>query len=382
MKNKYSYVLGSFRLRNSEIIDYVSRNIVDEIDPNKRILVDTGLSYNVDHIIGNRISTKVDIMSKFGVDHISNFNEYLTTHLRLLGVDHLEYGLVHFYEPGWEDLLELLHSDERIRKVGVSNFNIDQLKEHFDKFGFYPKANQIEFSVIYHDIELVNFCKDNGIEVFGYGVLGGIHSSKLVIREYTVDELINFAMSNRVIPILRSDSIIHMNELIRAIDLSSEGNLSSEIEINTGSYSYELSENNKDPRALNKFRYDNPLCASKVEIYNGKYYIKILTLDPSNFLAYAKRKIISQKLSKENSDLLYGYDEVNREFMMITDYLLRDKYDFIDQGFKVKWTSDDTIVFIKNDVKVMINYVMVDDENRMIKSGSCHARVFRKQIEF
>jgi hypothetical protein len=377
MENKYRYVLGSFRLRDTKVLDCMAKIAYnrDLVSP-QRILIDTGLSYNVDHIIYQCSQRNFDVMSKFGVDHIKGFHQHLTNHLRFLGVDYLEYALVHFYEPNWEELVKLMKNDSRIHNVGVSNFNVSQITEYYNTFGEYPAANQIEFSIMYHDLELVKFCREHDIEVFGYGVLGGIHNSKLAIREYSLEGLIGFAVENGVTPIFRTDSFQHMWKNFVAYEKCLRGDIKLDVEITSGNYNYELSAEVKDPRALNKFKYDNPSCAAKVKV-NG---VSILTLDQTN-VEFEKCKIIRQKLTEVDKHFLNTYEEVPRDFMMITDYLVREK--FSHDPTNIVSTSDDTIVFKdwKGNKTKLVSYVMLDDEDHMIKSGSCHARVFRKEIQ-
>lgn len=376
IKDKYDLVIGSFRLMDSHALDVI-------LDERGRVLIDTGLSYNVDHVITRCLSTSslVDICSKFGVDHINRFDEKFKKHLTFLGKDHLEYALIHFYEEGWEELASLLidyMGKGLIKHVGVSNFNITQIKEFFDKFGFYPTVNQIECSVRYHDPELIKFCHEHDIEVMAYGVLGGIHASKQYVREYTVEYLLWFVANHLgAVPILRSDNTEHLDHLATVYDCLRKRYLDvSEFDASVvKEFSYTLNSEVKDDRALNKFRYDKP---KHVVLYNaaGESFVSI----DSRVSEYVTPSKVLKIDSLDHQSLIdMGYTPIDRSYMMITDYLLDIKY--FTENHKVRVAYDDLIVMIGPQYKYKaFSVVMLDESNSMIKSGSCKASVYVKTI--
>ncbi|XP_074034995.1 aldo-keto reductase Mvan_2161-like [Leptinotarsa decemlineata] len=68
------------------------------------------------------------------------------------------------------------------RNIGVSNFNLDQLKELLaNDHGVKPAVNQIEWNPNYHPDEVVAFCiVEEGIVVQGYSSLGGTSNQDLL----------------------------------------------------------------------------------------------------------------------------------------------------------------------------------------------------------
>ena len=73
-------------------------------------------------------------------------------------------------------LVDLLKS-EKVKKVGVSNHNLEQIK-HVDKIlkdaGYKLHAIQNHYSLLYRTIEtagILDYCKENDIAVFSYMVL-------------------------------------------------------------------------------------------------------------------------------------------------------------------------------------------------------------------
>jgi diketogulonate reductase-like aldo/keto reductase len=74
-----------------------------------------------------------------------------------------------------------LYDQKRIRSIGVSNFNFDDLKDLIDQTGFVPHVNQISFFAGIHNKqkETLAFCKKHNILVEAYSPLAIGHALKL-----------------------------------------------------------------------------------------------------------------------------------------------------------------------------------------------------------
>lgn len=366
ISNKYACVLGSFRLKSDEIVrealDYVSG----------RILLDTGVSYNIDHLLTNldpKYANRIDICSKFGVDHFSEFDFYLTNHLRFLNKEKLTYGLIHFYEDGWKKLCQLMIDDPRIENVGVSNFSIEQIEEYKDYFGEYPSVLEIEFSRRYHDEELIEFCHNHGIEILAYGVLGGIHASKEYIREYLLEDLIAYPVKFDIIPIIRTDCKDHLQQDLYALWEAKEHQIYPSETSGTKSVHYELNADVKDDRALNKFKYDKPKHALEVILPNGD---SIITLSSWNKeIPFQSKKVIPLKINDSRSTF-FTHSEISRDYMMVTDYIVRQKFAMSEKD--VIHVTDD-ILYNETTGKIY-SWNLLSTDNYLIKSGSEEATVY------
>lgn len=109
-----------------------------------------------------------------------------------LNLEYLDLYLIHWpipseHEDDYEDLnlqtwqaFEKLYKDGRIKSIGVSNFNSDQLKALIKKCEINPMVNQIEFHPGLLQQDTVQFCKDNNILVEAWSPLccGRIFSNK------------------------------------------------------------------------------------------------------------------------------------------------------------------------------------------------------------
>ena len=60
---------------------------------------------------------------------------------------------------------EALRAQGLIRAWGVSNWNVRDLTQAFDQYGYYPSVNQIEMHPYFNAREIVSFCNKKGIKV-------------------------------------------------------------------------------------------------------------------------------------------------------------------------------------------------------------------------
>lgn len=361
----YSAVLGSFRLRNNTIIKQILGAIPGQI------LLDTGVSYNIDHVLtdlDDKYLDRIDICTKYGVDHLKDFDFYTTNHLRFLRKKSFKYALVHFYEDGWKDLVRAMMADPRIETVGLSNFSIDQIEEYHEEFGEYPAVLEFEFSRRYHDTELTKYCRDHNIEMLGYGVLGGIHASKQYIREYLLEDLLGYARLHNVIPIIRTDCFQHFCDDMEVYSEVQRGQTQCDFTMVSESNHYNLSADTKDDRALNKFKYDKPKHLIKLVREN----MLINTLDSATPNDLGFERLVRPITNAEFSH----YHEVDREFMMVTDYLVKKKFEMSELDHIV--CSDDLL--INYDTGDLYSYNLLADDGCLIKSGSEHAKVYELNI--
>lgn len=97
--------------------------------------------------------------------------------LERLGLDTVDLYLVHWPVPSagtavnaWRGLIEIVGSG-RSRSIGVSNFEVEHLRELLDETGVVPAVNQIELHPLHQRRELREFCAAHGIAVEAWGPL-------------------------------------------------------------------------------------------------------------------------------------------------------------------------------------------------------------------
>ncbi|MGH0423338.1 aldo/keto reductase [Bacillus pretiosus] len=95
--------------------------------------------------------------------------------LKKLELDYLDLYLVHWpvegkYKDTWR-ALETLYKEDRVRAIGVSNFQIHHLKDVLVGAEMKPMINQVEYHPRLTQKELQAFCKEQGIQMEAWSPL-------------------------------------------------------------------------------------------------------------------------------------------------------------------------------------------------------------------
>jgi diketogulonate reductase-like aldo/keto reductase len=92
-----------------------------------------------------------------------------------LGVDYVDLYIVHWPEGGplwaWPGM-ERAHEAGRARSIGVSNFNVDELRQLLASATVPPVVNQVQFSPYEYRRALLDACRENAIALEAYSPLG------------------------------------------------------------------------------------------------------------------------------------------------------------------------------------------------------------------
>jgi len=95
--------------------------------------------------------------------------------LRRLGLSYIDLYLIHWPVQGknkdtWKAMIQLLR-DGKTRAIGVSNYEIFHLQEIIQNFDVVPSINQVEFHPFLYQERLLEFCKNNNIQLEAYSPL-------------------------------------------------------------------------------------------------------------------------------------------------------------------------------------------------------------------
>lgn len=95
--------------------------------------------------------------------------------LEKLDMEYLDLYLIHWpikdtYKETWR-ALEKLYTDGRVRAIGVSNFNVNQLQDLLADCNIKPVINQVEFHPHLTQVELRNLCKQENIQLEAWSPL-------------------------------------------------------------------------------------------------------------------------------------------------------------------------------------------------------------------
>ena len=99
----------------------------------------------------------------------------LDTSLRKLGLDYVDLYLVHWpikdkYVSVWKDM-EKIAANDKVRAIGVSNYQEKHLKEVLDMRSLIPAVNQIELHPYLSQQELVEYCSKHNIKIESWSPL-------------------------------------------------------------------------------------------------------------------------------------------------------------------------------------------------------------------
>ena len=179
--------LGTYPLKG----DVLSATIKDAVDCGYE-LFDTAVSYHNEQEIGLLIkegvlvADRIFITSKVDVNYLKGRKRYLYLNGKSikksyqitcnnLNVQKIGAYLLHMPFDGcskyYNDLIRL-YDEGKVNVIGVSNFDIRELKELYKKCGHWPMMNQTEISPYNTQKELIQFCQDNGILVQAYSPFG------------------------------------------------------------------------------------------------------------------------------------------------------------------------------------------------------------------
>lgn len=165
------------------------------------IHIDTAYVYENEISVGQAIKDsgiqrdQLFVTSKLP-SHIKNYEEtdqYFHETLKRLQLDYLDLYLIHAPWPwsnigqdckegnaeAWKKMIELYQA-KKIRAIGVSNFNVDDLKDLIQRTGVVPHVNQIAFFAGHYQKqkETIAFCQEHNILVEAYSPLAIGHALK------------------------------------------------------------------------------------------------------------------------------------------------------------------------------------------------------------
>lgn len=135
--------------------------------------------------------------------------QQFSTSLQDLGTSYLDLFLLHYprcfpsicsnvksagsWQESWK-ALEELHDDLKIRAIGVSNFNEEELRELLGSARIKPSVVQRNSDPFSADVEIQAFCQKEGIQYMGYSSLG----SQWLMRGYAINPVLNHPIIHSV----------------------------------------------------------------------------------------------------------------------------------------------------------------------------------------
>jgi len=143
--------------------------------------------------------------------------------LKNLNVDYIDLFLIHWPRKRrletWR-AMEKIYEEGKIKAIGVSNFTVSHLEEILSNSEIIPVVNQVELSPFLYQKDLLDFCRQNKIQLEAYAPLTrAIKLNNLVLKEVSdkykknpAQILLRWALQHHIIAIPKSSSKEHIRE--------------------------------------------------------------------------------------------------------------------------------------------------------------------------
>ena len=178
--------LGTFKLTNEEAYN----SVLYALEAGYR-LIDTANIYKDEEGVGRAIAhsniDRKDIYLETKIWPTSFLDkEVIHKTLKRLGVTYLDLVLLHQpcgnYIEGYK-LLEKAYKNQEIRAIGLSNFNIEEIKQILSICSVKPVLLQVENHPFCQNKELKEFCEKNGIILQSWFPFGGKGNNTVLENE-------------------------------------------------------------------------------------------------------------------------------------------------------------------------------------------------------
>lgn len=199
-------------------------------------LIDTAEAYGNEEYVGNAIAKcgipreELFVTTKVNFKSYENTRTVVESSLKKLQVEYIDLVLLHWpfgnYYAAWREL-EKLHTEGKIRAIGVSNFDPDRLIDLISFNKIKPVINQIETHLYCQRREHHKWEEKYGVAHQAYAPLGQGLANEMFKEEavqHLADKygktpaqiLLRFLLQNDVVVIPKS---VHQNRIIENIDV-------------------------------------------------------------------------------------------------------------------------------------------------------------------
>lgn len=196
--------IGTFMMKP----DDAQKAVVSALQSGYR-LIDTANGYMNEKAVGRGIKESgvdrkdIFVSSKLWPTVYEDNNAVDDT-LKRLGLDYLDLLFIHQPAGNWEagyKQLEKAYKAGKVKAIGISNFQGDQLRKLFDEAEIKPQVMQAEAHPYYPETELKKFLKPYGTRIMAWYPLG--HGDKTLIQQPIFSKLAKKYNKSNVQIILR-----------------------------------------------------------------------------------------------------------------------------------------------------------------------------------
>jgi diketogulonate reductase-like aldo/keto reductase len=222
---------GTWQIPNGE----VCYNSVTSALKNSYTHIDTAVAYGNEESVGkairdfkiNRKDVFITTKVPAAIKSYQETKDIIEKSLATLDLEYIDLLLIHHAKP-WDKrdspksydeenldvwkAMEEAYEEGKIKAIGVSNFNVMQLKNIMENSKIMPMVNQIRYFIGSTNDEIVSFCKENNILVEAYSPLATgrllnnkeIENIALKYNKTLPQIAIRFCLENDVLPLPKS----------------------------------------------------------------------------------------------------------------------------------------------------------------------------------
>jgi len=170
------------------------------------------------------------------IEKIEDVERQLDEYLNILGIDYVDSLQIHGYFVSKLPLTQVYEEIKRlvdkgkVRYIGISNVNLEQLKEVHEKvkINFFEGVYNLECK-IYEDTKVLEYCSDNNIQFICYQPL---RRNRTAMRNYNVlvelakkynktqnQIIINWIVKEKnILPLIKCTNVERIDENLSALD--------------------------------------------------------------------------------------------------------------------------------------------------------------------
>lgn len=207
-------------------------------------LIDTATVYNNEDSVGRAIKKsnvnreEIFLTTKFLPADIGyeGTKRAFEASLKKLGLDYIDLYLIHLPQgdvhSSWA-AMEELYKEGKVRAIGVSNFNMDQIQGLLKRHSVVPAVNQVETHPFSQKTEMQNVLKSQGIQMeswapfaqgknnlFNHELLKGL---SVRYNRSIAQVVLRWLIQKGVVAIPKSTNVNRMNENFNVFDFELSG---------------------------------------------------------------------------------------------------------------------------------------------------------------
>lgn len=193
--------------------------------------IHTSISGNNDFLISDYVKSQPGAALITTIDFIDNPELVLLGHLMVLERDKIDLLLVNGNAlerriDNIKDIIIGLKNSKLIEEFGISEpSSIEQIKKVEDAIGKKIKFISLDICPLHFNYDVINYAKENSIDILGFNPFGGHLSSGGVIESFTIPYLLAFSSTYSSIIFLSGRNLlgsIECRDYIRANIIGSE----------------------------------------------------------------------------------------------------------------------------------------------------------------